>query len=221
MSRKRFAFFDLDNTLVDTQSALRSWATGFVHEYGLGDESTVAEVVVRRTRAAENWTEFTERLREWYGITDDPREVYERMLVDYTAKFTLDPSAAEGLERLREDGWLLGIVTNGVARMQDAKVDRVGLRAYVDVVVTSGAVGYAKPDARIFEAAARALGVGLSREGWMVGDMYDKDILGGDAAGLRTIWLPHGAALPEHGPRPDHVAGSIVAAIGLVAASKE
>jgi len=63
--------------------------------------------------------------------------------------------------------------------------------------------------------------VGLSRAGWMVGDMYDKDILGGVAAGLRTVWLPHGRVLPERAPRPDHVAESVLEAIGLVAASAE
>ena len=221
MSPKSFAFFDLDDTLVDTRTALRSWAADFVHEHGLGDETVVAEVVARRTEASANWGEFTGRLREWYGITADPREVYEQMLVEYSSKFTLDPLAAEGLRRLREDGWLLGIVTNGITRMQDAKVDRAGLREHVDVVVASESVGYDKPDVRIFEAAAAALGVPLSRAGWMVGDMYDKDILGGVAAGLRTIWLPHGAVLPERAPRPDHVVDSVAEAIGLVAASAE
>lgn len=221
MSSRRFAFFDLDDTLVDTRTALRSWAAAFVREYGLGDESAVAELVERRTRAAANWTAFTESLHEWYGITTDPRELYERMLVEYTAGFTLDPLTAEGLKRLREDGWLLGIVTNGVARMQYAKIDRVGLRAYVDVVTASGAIGYDKPDVRIFEAAASEIDVTLGRHGWMVGDMYDKDVLGGSAADLRTVWLPHGALLPERGPRPDHIVDSVAEAIALVAASAE
>jgi HAD superfamily hydrolase (TIGR01509 family) len=221
MSPKSFAFFDLDDTLVDTRTALSSWAADFVREHDLGDETVAAELVARRTEASANWIEFTGQLREWYGITADPRELYERMLVEYTAKFTLDPRTAAGLERLRKDGWLLGIVTNGVARMQDAKVDRAGLRDHVDVVVASEAVGYDKPDVRIFEAAAAALGVTLSRAGWMVGDMYDKDILGGVAAGLRTVWLPHGAVLPERAPRPDHVSDSVAEAIGLVAASAE
>lgn len=124
MSPQSFAFFDLDDTLVDTRAALRSWAADFVREHELGDETVVAEVVVRRTESSASWIEFTGRLREWYGITADPREMYERMLTEYTSKFTLDPSTAAGLKRLREDGWLLGIVTNGVARMQDAKIDQ-------------------------------------------------------------------------------------------------
>ena len=221
MSPQSFAFFDLDDTLVDTRAALRSWAADFVHEHELGDETVVAELVAHRTESSASWIEFAGQLREWYGITADPRGLYERMLVEYTAKFTLDPLTAAGLKRLREDGWLLGIVTNGVARMQDAKIDRAGLREHVDVVIASGAVGYEKPDVRIFEAAAAALGVTPSRAGWMVGDLYDKDILGGVAAGLRTIWLPHGAVLPERAPRPDHVADSVAEAIGLVAASAE
>lgn len=32
-----FAFFDLDDTLVDTAGALRAWSLDFVAEHGLGD----------------------------------------------------------------------------------------------------------------------------------------------------------------------------------------
>jgi HAD superfamily hydrolase (TIGR01549 family) len=219
MSRIRFALFDLDDTLVDTAAALYAWAVDFARENGLGD-GDVPGVVERRSFASANWPEFTTRVREWYGITTEPDELYARMLVDYPAKFTLDPQVADGLKRLREAGWRLGIVTNGLTAVQHAKIDRVGLRAHVDMVLTSEAAGYDKPDVRIFEQAAAELGVAPGPDGWMVGDRYDKDVLGGHAAGLRTVWIPNGAELPaDAGPRPDHVAGSILEAIGLVAAS--
>ena len=222
MSRIRFALFDLDDTLVDTAAALRAWAVDFVHEHRLGDDA-VDDVVERRFHACANWPEFTEQVRDWYGITTSPDELYTRMLAEYPAKFTLDPLVAEGLERLRANGWRLGIVTNGITEIQHAKIDRVDLRAFVDFVITSEAAGYDKPDVRIFELAASGLGVPLGPDGWMVGDMYDKDVRGGHAAGLRTVWIPGpdaAPAPPADGPRPNHVAGSIVEAIGLVTASE-
>ena len=223
MSRIRFALFDLDDTLVNTAAAVRAWAVDFVREHRLGDD-TVDDVVERRFHAAANWPDFTEQVRDWYGITVDPERLYAQMLVDYPAKFALDPLVAEGLKQLREDGWRLGIVTNGLTEVQHAKIDQVSLRTYVDLVITSEAAGYDKPDVRIFELAASGLGVTLGPDGWMVGDMYEKDIRGGHAAGLRTVWIPGAAAdapPPADGPRPDHVAGSILEAIGLVAGSAQ
>jgi putative hydrolase of the HAD superfamily len=213
-----FAFFDLDDTLVDTATALRTWSADFVHDHGLGGAEAVAELVRHRVRDAATWREFVAHLPEWYGIEVDAHEMYERIIADYPAKFTLDPAVAAGLVRLRETGWQLGIVTNGATRVQQAKIDRVGLRSHVDMVLDSETAGYAKPDARIFEIAAEKLGVELAPDGWMVGDMLDKDIEGGLAAGLRTIWLPHGRPLPADGPQPTHVVDGMAAALELIAA---
>ena len=55
-----FAFFDLDDTLVDTQAALHAWAHDFIVEYALADV-TEAEVVTRRARDVGNWLEFRPR----------------------------------------------------------------------------------------------------------------------------------------------------------------
>jgi HAD superfamily hydrolase (TIGR01549 family) len=215
-----FAFFDLDDTLVDTAGALRAWAADFVREFGLGGEEAVAEAVRRREHEAASWREFAAKARAWYGIETHAGELYERIATEYPAKFTLAPAVAEGLVRLREDGWRLGIVTNGATRVQQAKIDRVGLRAYVDMALDSEAAGHAKPDVRIFETAAGKLGVELGPDGWMVGDMLTKDIEGGLAAGLHTVWLPHGRPLPAHGPQPEHVVASMVDALELIAGSR-
>ncbi|HEX4790468.1 MAG TPA: HAD-IIIA family hydrolase [Actinospica sp.] len=215
-----FAFFDLDDTLVDTAGALHAWAADFVREHGLGGEDAVTEVARRREQDVDTWLEFAARMPEWYGIDTDPQELYERIAVEYPAKFSLAPEVADGLVRLREDGWRLGIVTNGSTRMQHAKIDRVGLHEYVDVVLDSESAGYRKPDPRIFELAAGKLGVELGRDGWMVGDRLDKDVAGGNAAGLRTVWLPLGGSLPAVGPRPDHVVASVLDAVDLIAASR-
>jgi HAD superfamily hydrolase (TIGR01509 family) len=217
-----FAFFDLDDTLVDTAGALHAWSADFVREHGLGGEETVARVVRHREHDVDSWREFAARVDEWYGLEVDPQELYERIAVEYPAKFTLEPAVAAGLTRLREDGWRLGIVTNGSSRVQQAKIDRVGLREYVNMVLDSESAGYPKPDPRIFELAAGKLGVELGRHGWMVGDRLDKDVAGGNAAGLRTVWLPLGGAgsVPAEGPRPDHVAASILEALALIAESR-
>jgi HAD superfamily hydrolase (TIGR01509 family) len=214
-----YAFFDLDDTLVDTAAALRAWAADYVHEYELGGEEEAA-AAIRHRMEVPTWRHFAAQAHERYGIDTDPQALYERIVVDYTGKFTLAPEVAAGLRRLREDGWRLGIVTNGETRMQRAKIDRAGVGDYVDMVLDSEAAGFAKPDPRIFELAAGKLGVELTPDGWMVGDMLDKDIEGGNAAGLRTVWLPHGRALPADAAQPEHVCATMADALALIAASR-
>ncbi|HET9168656.1 MAG TPA: HAD family hydrolase [Actinospica sp.] len=219
-----FAFFDLDDTLVDTQTALHAWALEFVAEYGIGDgddERAAAHVVTRRVRDVDTWFEFAERARDWYGIAAPAQEIFEEFAASYTRKFTISPTVTDGLTRLREAGWLLGIVTNGMTRVQHGKIDQVGLRGYVDVLIDSQSAGYPKPDRRIFELAAGKLGVELGPAGWMVGDMLDKDVEGGIAAGPRTIWLPHGVTRTQGDPEPEFSAASIDEAIAIIEASAE
>lgn len=216
-----FAFFDLDDTLVDTQAALHAWALDFVAEYGLGGEAeddrhAAARVVTRRVYDVDTWLEFAERAPEWFGITGPVERIYAELGETYVDKFTISETVTAGLTRLREAGWQLGIITNGTTLMQHGKIDRVGLRAYVDVVIDSESAGFGKPDRRIFELAAGKLGVELGPDGWMVGDMPDKDVEGGIAAGLRTIWLPHGRELGPDDARPEFTVASIDEAIAII-----
>ena len=55
-------------------------------------------------------------------------------------------------------------------------------------IVVSGREGVAKPDPRIFHAAAQAAGV-APHEVLHVGDDPALDVLGGLAAGMQTVWV--------------------------------
>jgi FMN phosphatase YigB (HAD superfamily) len=105
--------------------------------------------------------------------------------------------------------------------VQSGKIDQVGLRDYVDAVIDSQSAGFPKPDRRIFELAAGKLGVELGPDGWMVGDMLDKDVEGGIAAGLRTIWLPHEVVRGTGDAEPEFSAASIGEAIAIIERSAE
>jgi HAD superfamily hydrolase (TIGR01549 family) len=219
-----FAFFDLDDTLVDTGAALRSWSLDFVTRYGLGsgpggEQAAAALAVQRRENDVETWRQFAEQARAWYGIDTPAEELFEEIAATYVAKFSLSAEVAAGLDRLRAAGWRLGIITNGLTAVQHGKIDRIGLREHVDLVLASEEAGYRKPDVRIFQLAAGKLGVELGSAGWMVGDRLDKDVAGGIAAGLHTVWLPHGRRRGWRSPRPEHSAATIGEAFVVLEAS--
>lgn len=103
--------------------------------------------------------------------------------------------SAESLARLRAAGLRLGVVSNSDGRVEEA-LRAAGLREYFDVVMDSALIGVEKPDPRIFQAALNALGV-APEEALYVGDLYEVDILGAEAAGISAVLLGQpGSASP-------------------------
>jgi HAD superfamily hydrolase (TIGR01509 family) len=93
--------------------------------------------------------------------------------------------SAESLDRLRQSGLRLGVVSNSDGRVEEA-LDAAGLLRYFDVVIDSGRLGLEKPDPRIFYAALDALGVEPG-EALYVGDLYEIDVVGANAAGIEAV----------------------------------
>jgi HAD superfamily hydrolase (TIGR01509 family) len=87
------------------------------------------------------------------------------------------------------------VVSNSDGRVEEA-LEAAGLRAYFDVVVDSTRAGVEKPDPAIFLAALDELGVPPS-EALYVGDLYDVDVIGANAAGIPAVLLvAPGAVVP-------------------------
>jgi putative hydrolase of the HAD superfamily len=121
----------------------------------------------------------------------------------------LSPGALDLMRALRQRGCKLGIVTNGFAATHHEKVDRLGLRPYVDGLFLADELGLVKPDPEIFAHACRTLGSEPERTA-MVGDRYDRDITGAAEAGLFTVLVDvHAIPLPEGAVAPDAVVDSI------------
>ncbi len=120
------------------------------------------------------------------------------------------PGALETLRALRSRGVMLGLVTNGSADTQAAKVDILGLRDLVDHVQIEGAVGFGKPDPRAYSHALSSLGAAPERA-WMAGDSLELDVLAPMRLGLRGIWVDwEGVGLPpDRTGRPDRVVRAI------------
>jgi putative hydrolase of the HAD superfamily len=109
-------------------------------------------------------------------------------------EFSAYPDVAPVLARLRADGRVLVIVSNWDLSLPDW-LERTGVIARVDHVVTSAAAGAAKPDAAIFEHALEVAGV--CREDVVhVGDSLDLDVEGARAAGIRAVLVERGGRPP-------------------------
>lgn len=103
-----------------------------------------------------------------------------------------DPRTAPALARLREQGILLGVVSNSDGRVDDA-LRAAGLRDSFDVVVDSSIAGVEKPDPRIFHVALEQLGVPAG-DALYVGDVHEVDVAGAEAAGMAAALVGPNAA---------------------------
>ncbi len=82
----------------------------------------------------------------------------------------------------------VAIVTDLTAQIQFRKLMHLNLDNRISAVVTSEESGAEKPDPRIFQLALQKLGLSADQV-CVVGDNWDKDILGGTGLGMRSFWL--------------------------------
>ena len=109
------------------------------------------------------------------------RQLYEQCW--YTVPGAVDLAAA-----IKQSGMAFVVVTNNLIEEQRLKLEKCGLAAFVDDLVTSEEVGYAKPHRGIFESALTRAGA-TAHQAVMLGDSWDVDVLGAQAAGIRAVWF--------------------------------
>jgi putative hydrolase of the HAD superfamily len=91
------------------------------------------------------------------------------------------------LEALRSAEVRLGLITNGRRSVQGRKVDGLGIRRFLDVVLISESIGVRKPDPRIFAEALAQLGISPASAAY-VGDNPEVDVVGSRRSGLLAVW---------------------------------
>ena len=208
MSPLRAVLFDAGNTLVFLDYA--RLASGVGQELGL---ALTADALASQVPAASQAMEraggsdrqraavFLETMFLRAGLPperlSDLRNCLTRMHRERHLWCGVQSGSAESLARLKAAGLRLGVVSNSDGRVEQA-LAAAGLRDYFDVVIDSALVGLEKPDPRIFRAALEALGV-QPEEALYVGDLYEIDVLGAQAAGLRAVWFGAPAGDPTPG----------------------
>jgi len=193
--------FDLDETLIRRDIAIRKFIASQYERFSRAMGSVRPEDYASTFLAAEDdgridkakvYPAFVQSLG-LKGLNAD------ELLADYRQRYpsfaTLNPGAADTLGALHEQGFKLGIVTNGNAQVQNGKIDAIGLRSLLSSVIISETVGLNKPDPAIFSLAANGLGLGVG-DCMFVGDNPAVDIVGADNAGMTGVWFRAGGSWP-------------------------
>jgi len=228
----RVVLFDLDDTLFAHRESVS--AALFAHVTALGAPYRLDD----RDAEAAAWHVIEERHYHGYLAGELDYDGQRRARArDYAARHgvALDDAAATAwfasffehyLQswRLHEDalpcldalngrfpGVRFGMITNGDEAHQRRKVERLGLDTRFEHIVSSGAVGVAKPDPRIFEHACDLFGV-ASASAVYVGDRLTTDAVGAAHAGLTGVWLDRPEPSAEH-PAADAIAEAQAAGV--------
>jgi putative hydrolase of the HAD superfamily len=125
-------------------------------------------------------SEFAIKGMSWQSLLED----YELRFQFHCVPFKF---LNEMLNELKQQGYLLGIITNGRGSFQARAIDGLGIRAYFDAILISEVEQVRKPQLEIFQRAMNRLGVSAS-ESVFVGDHPEADIVGAKGAMMKTIW---------------------------------
>ena len=198
--------FDNDGLLLDTESVWTRAEEDLFERRGL--EFTPADKRELVGTSAEIAGGILERR---LGEPGRAAELIEELNVLVVAELEHGVEAMVGarelLERLRERGTLLGLVSNSPMRFVQRSIEIVGLQDHFDVILSAHEVAAPKPAPDPYLEACRRLGV---EPGPSVVALEDSPtgVAAARAAGLTVIGVPsvEGVALEE----AHHIAGTLL-----------
>lgn len=218
--------FDLDDTLCDYAGA-RALRLGTAFAAALesipaGRERPAVDALIEASIAIHPHAadHFPEVLRPHGVSTEAARAAIAWYRANRYHGLKLFAETTEVLAALRASAPSrpIGLVTNGPAETQRAKIALLELEGLVDFAIVSGEFGVEKPDETIFVEAMR-LGGAAPESTIFVGDSPTHDIAGAKNAGIYAAWVNRtGAPWTLGDPRPDATISTLHDIVDLVCA---
>ena len=221
MRRYDIVLLDADNTLFDFNAAEARALDAVLAEFGWPRDEETKQTYLEINHAL--WSAFDRgeaeegfltverfrRLGERLGRRADPAEMNRRYLDRLGACSLLLPGAEALCRTLRAAGCRLALATNGVARVQHARLAGSPLVPYLERLFISGEMGTRKPEPAFFRAALAAMVADDMDRCVMVGDGLGSDVKAALSVGLDVIWFAPGRADAPVDRKPAYTARSL------------
>jgi len=195
--------FDLDDTLwaVDpviehANNSMFAWITenapAFVQHYQLADFPALRQTVLQEAPEIAHSVTLIRLAQLKHGLskagyTANQVEALTAQAFDVFIKARQEvvffEHARETLLALKQQGYLLGALSNG-----NADVQQVGLSDLIDFQFKADDVGEMKPHPLMFEQMLAHTGL-RPEQVIHVGDNYEHDVEGAQALGIWTVWV--------------------------------
>jgi phosphoglycolate phosphatase len=207
---------DFDGTLVDSRQDLAQGVNRLLAELGL-EPLPLAVVVSFVGRGARSLIRRSIEQADPLGRVPRDETVlrrfldhYQEVMLDNTVPF---PGVAAGLDKLREAGVPMAIISNKPEAPTRTIAQALNLTDYFGAILGGDSTPKKKPSALPLRIAAERLGVPLAGC-VMVGDS-DVDIEAAAAAGIPGVWCSWGGIHPDRPARADHSATSFADIVGI------
>jgi HAD superfamily hydrolase (TIGR01509 family) len=183
----RAVIFDLDGVLADSEPWWNQIDSQLLAEYGVTYRGQYHRDVL-----GVNYRLAVEFYKEAFGLSAPTEELMRRrgeIAVDFFAnRVGLFPSSKTVLEQLRQINLRLAVATSSVSASARPFLNRHGLTAFFDVIVTGEEIERGKPEPDIYLRAAEKLGV--PADACLVIEDALSGIVAAKAAGMRVAAIP-------------------------------
>ncbi|MDX9992606.1 MAG: HAD family hydrolase [Anaerolineales bacterium] len=219
MPTPKAIFYDLDGTLRKNQPAGRDLfaehairlgleivpedclrSARWEHAYWASSEDLRADLACFGDGDPAFWRNYSLRQLLALGCSQDQANHYAPLLSDYMdvayqPQDLLFEDAAQTLSGLRQNGYILAVVSNRHQPFHDYLREKEILD-YLHFALAAGEVNSWKPDPEIFLQAARRANLEPGAVVY-VGDNYYADVVGARRAGLIPVLFDPGKVFPE------------------------
>lgn len=96
--------------------------------------------------------------------------------------------AEKVLKHLKQSGYKIYVLTNGLSRLQRPRIEKSSLSKYINKIYVSEEIGSSKPKKAAFEYLLRDINL-KKEEVVMIGDSLKNDIQGALDTGIKSIWF--------------------------------
>ena len=201
-------FFDLYQTLVHYQPAQEELEAAALQSLGIEANAddlrhpilTANEFIYNQfakknlsQRSREDlmalYSEYQRIVLKEAGIAADEKIILRLLGMMQQAKMDLIlfDDVIPALDGLKKRGLTLGLISN-IEQKMTATLEKLGLAARLDIVVTSQDAGFTKPQPEIFRYALQKSGI-KPADAVYVGDQYQVDMVGARGAGMQGILI--------------------------------
>ncbi len=190
---------DFDGTLVDYEETSKMALRQLFQEKGIPRTSWKKAKLHYKTINDELWGMFEknliglkelrntrfQKLIELYNINEIAEKMDQIYLEFLIKKTEINNRTMQNLKELKESGFKLFIVTNGIHFVQERRIIKNKLLEIIEGFVTSESIGSPKPEKAMFLHAIQKVQTNPSQT-LMIGDSYKADIIGAERLGIKT-----------------------------------
>lgn len=196
--------FDLDNTLTHRDLTAQAYSRYLAEYYAPALAQVESDKIIEIVRRIDNGGYPKKELLTHGSIGASAAYALLQELpwlnppsIDELAQFWFSqfgrfavemPAAEQVLTQLKDEGYQLAIVSNGGHDTRLNTIRGLGIENYFDEIISSGLVGFNKPQPEIFQITAERLGL-QPAQCLYIGDHPINDVQGATEAGMHALWM--------------------------------